>query len=98
MADKKPPTKAVKKALKKEVNLPIPMPKNKFGEALVAKRRIPLTKYFGESWKELKKVTWPNRRETLKLTMAVIIFTTVFTIFMSIADFGIGQVVERILL
>ena len=98
MAAKQSRRKAVKNALKKEVNVPIPVPDNKVGEALTKKRRIPLVRYFSESWTELRKVTWPSRRESIKLTLAVIIFTTVFTIFMSIADFGIGQVVERILL
>ncbi len=98
MADRKPTRKAVKKTLKKEVNLPIKLPDNKVGEALGKKRRLPFTKYVGESITEMRKVTWPSRRESLKLTFAVIIFTTIFTIFMSLADFGIGSIVERVLL
>ena len=98
MATKQSRKKAVKSALKKEVNLPIPVPDNKVGKALNKKRRLPLAKYVSESFTELKKVTWPSRKESLKLTFAVIVFTTIFTIFMSVADFGIGQVVERILL
>ncbi len=98
MARKKPTRKAFKKALSKEVDLPIKLPENKVGEALGKKRRAPFAKYVGESITEVRKVTWPSRRETIKLTFAVIIFTTLFTVFMSLADFGINNIVERVLL
>ena len=98
MASKKQPRKAVKRALSKEVDLPIKVPNNKVGEQLTKKRRVFFAKYVSESFVELKKVTWPSRREAIKLTIAVIIFTSVFTILLSIADFGIGNLVERVLL
>lgn len=90
--------KSLRKALKKEVHLPIHLPDNKVGKALSKNRRLPMAKYVSESFTELKRVTWPSRRESIKLTFAVIVFTAVFTIFMSLADFGIGGVVERVLL
>lgn len=34
--------------------------------------------YFVNSWREVKQVTWPNRRETWRLTLAVFIFAVVF--------------------
>lgn len=98
MARFKSKRNALKAAVKKEVNLPIKLPDNKIGATLGKKRRLPLAKYISESFTEIKKVTWPNRKETFKLTFAVIIFTTIFTLFMMIADFGIGNVVERVLL
>lgn len=36
---------------------------------------IAVTKFFSEVVSELKKVTWPTRDETVKLTMAVIIIS-----------------------
>lgn len=107
MVTKKHATKKVKKTLAKEVNLPLPVPKSTLGKALTKKRSVPLLKriaslplirYFVDSWAELRKVTWPSRKESLKLTFAVIVFTAIFTAFMSIADIGISKVVERILL
>lgn len=98
MAGKSSRRKAVRKALKKEVHLPIKLPDNKLGSALGKKRGLLFGKYFRESWTEIRKVTWPSRKETLKLTIAVILFTAVFTIFMSFADLGISNVVERVLL
>ena len=79
MADKKPTRKAVKETLRKEVHLPINLPDNKVGSALGKQRRLPFAKYVSESWTELRKVTWPSRRETIRLTLAVIIFTAIFT-------------------
>jgi preprotein translocase SecE subunit len=34
--------------------------------------------YFIESWRELKLVTWPSRKETWRLTLAVFIFAIIF--------------------
>lgn len=34
--------------------------------------------YFVNSWREVRQVSWPNRRETWRLTMAVFIFAVVF--------------------
>lgn len=98
MSKRKAIKNRVSKTLKKEVNVPVPVPKNKFGEALTKKRRLPLTQYFKDSFQELRRVTWPSRRETLKLTLAVVIFTAAFTVFTAVADLGINKVVERILL
>ncbi len=95
---KKRVAKHSKKVLKKEVNLPVPLPDNKVGRALKKKRRAPLAKYFSEAWAELRKVTWPSRKETLKLTLAVALFTAFFTVFTALLDLGITNVVERILL
>jgi preprotein translocase SecE subunit len=34
--------------------------------------------YFFDSWREVRLVTWPSRRETWRLTAAVFIFASVF--------------------
>lgn len=54
--------------------------------------------YFKNSFKELKQVTWPTRRETLKLTFAVFMFATIFGIFITLVDYGLNSVFKRILL
>lgn len=95
MATKKT-NKSPKSILKKEVN--IPLPKNKAGDFLGKKRNIHGPKYFRESYQELKKVKWPTRKEALKLTFAVFIFTAIFTILISIADWGFSNLVEGIFL
>ncbi|MEX2007020.1 MAG: preprotein translocase subunit SecE [Candidatus Saccharimonadales bacterium] len=34
--------------------------------------------YFIRSWREVRKVSWPNRKETWRLTLAVFIFAVIF--------------------
>lgn len=58
--------------------------------------RVP--KYFRESFAELKKVTWPGRKESWKLTLAVFIFTAVFTLIALSADFVFEKLAERLYL
>lgn len=45
-----------------------------------------LQTYFSESYYELKKVNWPTREETIRLTGAVIAVALVVAIFLGILD------------
>jgi len=54
--------------------------------------------YFRNSWKELRQVTWPSRRESWQLTSAVIIFATIFGILIAIVDFGLDKLFKQVLL
>lgn len=54
--------------------------------------------YFRNSFKELQQVTWPNRKETLRLTGAVLAFATVFGILVTAVDYGLEKIFKRILL
>lgn len=60
--------------------------------------RILWPRYFRNAFKELRQVTWPSRRETWKLTFAVLIFATVFGLLVTITDFGLDKVIRRIVL
>ena len=59
---------------------------------------ILLPRYVRNSWRELRHVTWPNRRESLRLTSAVIIFATIFGILIAIVDFGLDKVFKKVIL
>lgn len=59
---------------------------------------ILLINYVRSSWRELRQVTWPNRRETAKLTVAVFLFAIVFGAFIALVDYGLDKVFEKILL
>ncbi len=48
--------------------------------------------YFRNSWAELRQVTWPNRRETWRLTLAVFIFAIVF----GLAILGVDRLLDLI--
>ena len=91
-------TKPIKKVVgfgKKEVY--IPMPDNKAGHFLNKRRHI-VPKYFRESWQELKKVTWPNRKQTIQLTLAVFVFAIVFAVFIAVVDYGLDKIFRKVLL
>lgn len=60
--------------------------------------KVLLINYFIESWREVRQVTWPNRRETAQLTFAVFAFATVFGIIITIVDYGLDKLFKQILL
>jgi len=75
----------------------IPLPDNKAGAFLNKPRKL-LPGYFRESWDELKQVAWPDRRTTVKLTTAVLIFAVVFGVLIAIVDWGLDKVFRSLLL
>jgi len=54
--------------------------------------------YFRNSWRELKQVSWPSKKQTWQLTLAVFIFALGFAVFITILDWGLDKVFKRILL
>ncbi len=50
--------------------------------------------FIDESVVELKKVTWPPKKESLKASYAVIIFVIVLGIFLGIVDFLLAKLVN----
>lgn len=60
--------------------------------------RFIMPPYFRNSWRELKQVTWPSRKETWQLTLAVFLFATIFGLVVAVTDFGLDKVFKRILL
>ncbi len=89
------PIKAAHQLGKKEVYLPLP--DNKTGRFLNKRRHI-IPRYFRESFQELKLVTWPNRKQTTQLTLAVFIFAIGFGILVAITDYGLDRIFKRILI
>jgi preprotein translocase SecE subunit len=55
-------------------------------------------KYFRNSWQELKLVTWPSMKESLRLTWAVLLFAIIFGTAVALIDLGLDDVFKRILL
>lgn len=54
--------------------------------------------YFAGSWRELRQVSWPTRKATWSMTLAVILFTLAFTVVILILDLGFEQLFKRIIL
>ena len=60
--------------------------------------RILWPTYFRNSWKELRQVTWPTRRETWQLTLAVIIFSVIFGVLVAIVDYGLDKLFKQLII
>ena len=54
--------------------------------------------YVKNSFNELRQVTWPSRRETIKLTFAVFMFAIIFGALITITDFGLDKIFKKVLL
>ena len=64
----------------------------------VAKRRgNPVTRYFRETFTELRKVNWPTRPEASRLTMIVIIVLVLMSSLLGLLDFLFARVVGWII-
>jgi len=64
-------------------------------QAVKTKSRFAL---FKDIYDELKKVTWPTRREGLRLTVMVIIVCIVLGIFLGAIDLGFSELVKKVFL
>ncbi|MEI6480759.1 MAG: preprotein translocase subunit SecE [Candidatus Saccharibacteria bacterium] len=60
--------------------------------------RVLLLRYFRDSWKELRLVTWPDRKETRQLTLAVFAFAIVFGLMVTVTDYGLDKVFKKLIL
>lgn len=58
---------------------------------------VSLMDYFRNSWLELGKITWPSRKVTIRLTIAVIVFSAVFALLSGIIDFGLTAAIEQVI-
>jgi len=57
----------------------------------------PLMDYFAASRAELAKVSWPNRRQTIRLTLLVIGFSLVMALVLGFMDFLFSNLVQNII-
>ena len=53
--------------------------------------------YFRNSFTELAKISWPSREQTIKLTIAVMVFSVVVASFIGAIDLGLAEVVKRVI-
>ncbi len=47
-----------------------------------------------EAKSELTKVVWPSRKETLRITLAVVALSLLVAIFLGAVDYGLTKLVE----
>lgn len=75
----------------------IPLPDNRFWRFMNKRRHI-IPRYFINSYHELKLVTWPNRKQTIQLTIAVFIFAITFGIMIAVIDYGLDRIFKILLI
>ena len=51
--------------------------------------------FVAEAWQELKKVTWPNRRETVGTTIVVLIIVMIIAGYLGLVDMGLSAVLKK---
>jgi len=56
-----------------------------------------VTGFLQEFKTEMKKVTWPGRKDTAGSTVVVIVVVLIIVAFLGVVDVGIGKVVQTIL-
>ena len=60
-------------------------------------RRVGLFQFFGEVVSELKKVTWPSREATTRLTMLVIAVAVSIGIALGLIDMVFSRLLDQLL-
>ena len=62
-----------------------------------SRKQNPIQAYFRETAGELRKVSWPSRREVIQLTTIVLIVMVVMGIILGLTDGGARLVLDLIL-
>ncbi len=61
-------------------------------ENILKRIRLYLTEVRGE----LKKVTWPNRNDLYKTTIAVVVSSLVFGIYLFLVDWVFSEIIQKV--
>jgi preprotein translocase subunit SecE len=56
-----------------------------------------VTQFLNDAKAELKKVTWPSRKQTMASTFVVIFIVFVMAIYFGMIDFGLAKLIKFIL-
>ncbi len=63
----------------------------------VTQRWRTVATFVAEAWQELKKVTWPGRKETLGTTMVVVFLVVIISGYLGLVDIGLSALLKRIM-
>jgi preprotein translocase subunit SecE len=63
----------------------------------MSEKKNPVTKYLSEVKSEMKKVTWPTKKDVTNHTIIVICISLAIAIFLGALDFLFTHVLENIL-
>lgn len=73
-------------------------PVRKAGGLIAKFFRFITPSYFVNSWREVRQVTWPSRKETWRLTGAVFVFAILFGVVVAGVDKGLDELFKRFIL
>ena len=62
-----------------------------------ASRRVFSARFIGETIAELRRVTWPTREETIRLSIMVIVVAGAVGAFLGLVDLGFTRIFEIVL-
>ncbi len=58
------------------------------------KKRRGLIRFFKDMFAELRKSSWPTKKELLIYTGTVIVFVVAFCVFIGVLDLGLGELLK----
>jgi preprotein translocase SecE subunit len=76
----------------------VKLPSNRVTRGIKKALKWLVPRYFVNSWREVKQVTWPSRRETWRLTGAVFVFALVFGALVAAVDKGLDEIFKKVIL
>ncbi|WP_071396730.1 preprotein translocase subunit SecE [Bacillus tuaregi] len=56
-----------------------------------------IVKFFREVGREMRKVSWPKRKDLTNYTVTVLATVTFFSVFFAVIDLGISELIRLIL-
>ena len=60
-------------------------------------RVVEIQKFMNEVKVEAKKVTWPDRKETLQSTLLVFVMVIFIALFLWLVDWGLSSLVKQVI-
>ena len=74
------------KAEEKKITVKEPGKKPEKKPFILIRPFVYLWRYLRDSWMELRQVRWPNRKTTWKMVLAVIVYSALFMVIISLLD------------
>ncbi len=84
---------------RKERTMPLnrSLPKKVSSEGKLAIKLNKWLQFLREVNVELKKVTWPTRKQTVGLSVVVIVLTLIISLFLGLIDIGLSSLIRLVL-
>ena len=83
--------------LKKDPKGSVKTDKSRAASKANKKKKRSAGRFVRESLKELKKVSWPSRKELISGSLAVLVIIVLFAIVVGVIDLGLSQLYQLII-